>query len=96
MKREAQGPNCSVRGLAILVVLTALVEVSSPRRVSAEEQQVAGWCQDDQQWDGWWHDFDLLQPAGHECYDGAPNSWHWNVQAGKCGDFHTLSAGCVF
>jgi hypothetical protein len=86
-------------GPLLAVAATMLVmETTLPRGAQAEEQEEAarGWCGEEQQWDGWWHDFDLLQPAGHECYDGSPNSWHMNVQSGKCSTYHTASTGCIF
>lgn len=83
--------------LALAVTAVLLVDSVLPRGVNAEEQvPVSGWCEEWEEWDGWWHDFDLLQPSGHECYDGSPNSWHMNVQSNKCSTYHTRSAGCVF
>ena len=82
--------------MLVAIALAMGVDVALPRGVHAEQEMARGWCQEEQEVDGWWHDFDLLQPSGHECYDGSPNSWHMNSQKGKCGDYHTPSMNCIF
>lgn len=63
---------------------------------AAEEEAYAGWCQSWEEAYGWYHDFDLFgSMSTHECYNGHPNSWHYNHQPGLCATYHTPDIGCL-